>query len=69
MGLYPLLLTPIRSVVITEDTLPDLKASFMRSLAEWEHHNPADSPTEDVIRRITNDPDTFVNGRTVQASA
>ena len=58
--LYPLLLTAITSVVITEATLPDLKASFMAGWFESEHHEPAEMPSHEVIRRIAKDPNTFL---------
>ena len=69
MELYPLLLTAITSVVVTEATFPDLKASFVAGLAESERHGPADVPADEVILRIVNDPDTFVADSAVVATA
>ena len=68
MGLYPVLLTAITSVVVTEATFPDLKHSFMEGLAE-SGHDPDDVPDDDVIRRIANDPNTFLAEKAVSAAA
>ena len=67
--LYPVLLTAITSVVVTEATFPSLKARFTQGLKEAGYDDPDDHPSDDVIRRLVNDPDTFLLESTVTATA
>lgn len=55
-----LLITDITAVVINDATFPMLKASFIEGMRETAGHDPGNPPTDDVIRRYANDPDTFM---------
>ena len=62
-----LLIPEITAVVVTNATYPLLKASFIRALTETT--NPDTAPSDDEIRRLIIDPDTFLAEDAVSAAA
>ena len=62
-----LLIPEITAVVVTDATYPLLKASFIRALTETT--NPDTAPSDDEIRRLIIDPDTFLAEDAVSAAA
>ena len=62
-----LLIPEITAVVVTNATYPLLKASFIRALTETA--NPDTAPSDDEIRRLIIDPDTFLAEDAVSAAA
>ena len=62
-----LLIREITGAVITDSTFPVLKDRFFNALAET--GNTSDRPTDDQIRRLVADPDTFLTEDAMQASA
>ena len=62
-----LLIPEITAVVVTDATYPLLKASFIRALTETTNLDTA--PSDDEIRRLIIDPDTFLAEDAVSAAA
>ena len=62
-----LLIREITRVVITDSTFPTLKDRFCNALAEIQ--GSEDGPSDDEIRRLVADPDTFLTEDSVASAA